>query len=119
MAGILLAPVFLLAQTKENWKEMHDFHAVMSSTFHPAEENDFGPLKENAEELVKRSKAWQSSAVPKGYDGKATKPILDKLVMQCHAIQDAVSKKKSDAELMKMITEAHDIFHEIMEKCRE
>jgi hypothetical protein len=125
MKKIILAIVVVLfttlsfAQTKANWKEMHDFHAVMSKTFHPAEENNMQPLKESAAELTLKAKNWQSSTVPEGYDGEIAKPILAKLVKQCAAIETAVKKKKKDAELKKMITEAHDIFHELMEKCRK
>ena len=118
-AVLLLFTTFSFAQTKTNWKEMHDFHAVMSKTFHPAEENNLQPLKESAGELTVMAKTWRSSIVPEGYNGNITKPILGKLVKQCAAIQTAVKKKKSDADLKKMITEAHDIFHEIMEKCRK
>lgn len=111
--------LFSNAQQKENWKEMDDFHAVMSKTFHPAEESNLQPVKDNATELVTKAKTWQKSAVPDGYNAEAAKPILKKLVKQCTAIQTAVKKKKNDDELKKMITDAHDIFHEIMEKCRK
>lgn len=98
---------------------MHDFHDVMGSTFHPAEEDDLQPLKENSALLVERAKAWQNSTVPEGYDGELTKPILKKLVKECEAIHKAVKAGKPDAQLKAMITEAHDTFHEIMEKCRK
>ena len=116
---LLLSVMLTYAQPKANWKEMHDFHGVMSKTFHPAEENDLGPLKENSAELLTLAKAWQQSKVPQGYDRQVTDPILDKLVQQFVEIQAAVKAKKSDPELKKMITEAHDIFHELMEKCKK
>lgn len=116
---LLLAAVTAQAQTKANWKEMHDFHGVMSKTFHPAEENNLAPLKENAGELLSLAKAWQQSVVPQGYNQQVTAPILEKLVKQFNAIQVAVNAKKSDPDLKKMITDAHDIFHELMEKCKK
>lgn len=110
---------FSFAQKKGDWKEMQDFHAVMSKSFHPAEENNFKPLKQNAGILVIKAKAWQSSEVPDGFNSGITKPILDKLVNQTEMVQSAVQQKKGDAELKKLVTKAHDIFHEIMEKCRD
>lgn len=104
---------------KAGWPEMKAFHGVMSTSFHSAEDNNLGPLKDSAQSLVARAKAWQASPVPEGYKADMTKPILEKLVKQCQEINKAVGKGKSDAELKEMITKAHDTFHEIMEKCRE
>lgn len=113
------APQSLFSQAKATWQEMYDFHEVMSTTFHPAEEGNLAPLREKAGQLVQRAQAWQKSAVPAGYKAAQTSDTLKRLVKQCKAVQKAVKKKKSDAELTAMITTAHDIFHEIMEKCRE
>jgi hypothetical protein len=101
------------------WKEMEDFHAVMSVTFHPAEDDNLQPVKEKAGDLLRKAMDWQQAVVPQGFNGEATKPILKKLVKQCKALKTAVEKKKPDAELKKMITEAHEVFHEIKEKCVE
>ncbi|MBK7558872.1 MAG: hypothetical protein IPI54_11630 [Chitinophagaceae bacterium] len=92
----------------------------MSITFHPAEEDNLEPVKKNAAELLSRAKAWQKADAPAGYNGTATQPVLKQLVKQCKLINAAVKKNnKSDAELKIMITRAHDIFHEIKEKCRK
>ena len=113
----LALPVF--AQ-EAKWIEMENFHAVMSITFHPAEEDNLEPVKKNAAELLSRAKAWQKADAPAGYNGTATQPVLKQLVKQCKLIKADVKKNnKSDAELKIMITRAHDIFHEIKEKCRK
>lgn len=106
------------AQKKE-WKEMHAFHTVMSKIFHPAEEGNIEPLKANATLLLTKAQEWKKSAVPKGYDRTTTAPILDELVKECSAIQEAVKNNKSDEELKTLITQAHETFHQIMEKCRK
>ena len=99
------------------WQQMEDFHAVMSVTFHPAEDDNLQPLKEKSGDLLKTATAWQKGPVPQGYNAAITKPILKRLVKQCNIINKAVTAGKSDAELKKLITEGHDIFHEIKEKC--
>lgn len=104
---------------KAKWQEMHDFHDVMSTTFHPAEEKNFAPLKEKSGLLVERAKAWQKAPVPAGYKPDVTKDVLKRLVKQCKKVDKMVKKGKSDTELFAGINMAHDIFHEIMEKCRE
>lgn len=108
-----------MAQEKAKWMEMEDFHTVMSTTFHPAEEDNLQPLKEKAGDLLGGAKTWQKSVVPVGFKADVTKPILKRLVKECSKIKKAVESKKPDLELKAMITKAHDVFHEIMEKCRE
>jgi len=109
------------AQTRQTaeWREMHSFHEVMSTTFHPAEEGNLAPLREKAGLLVERAEAWKKSAVPAGYNREKTSDTLKRLVKQCKAVKKGVKKGKTDAELTALITTAHEIFHEIMEKCRE
>lgn len=101
------------------WKEMLDFHDVMSTTFHPAEEGNLAPLREKAGMLVERAEAWKKSAVPAGYNREKTADTLKRLVKQCKIVRKGVKKGKTDAELTALITSAHDIFHEIIEKCRD
>lgn len=113
----LVLPVF--AQ-EAKWKAMEDFHAVMSITFHPAEEDNLEPVKKNAAEMLSKAKAWQKADVPAGYNATATQPVLKQLVKQCKLINASVKKNnKTDGDLKIMITRAHDIFHEIKEKCRK
>jgi len=107
------------AQEKQEWKEMHAFHAIMSKTFHPSESNNLQPLKDNASILLAAAKTWKRSEVPKGYNAKVTAPILVSLVSKCKEVEKAVKRNMSDKKLKKLITEAHDIFHEIMEKCTQ
>ena len=110
-------PGTAMAQQKAEWKEMHDFHKVMGASFHPAEEGNLKPLRENADLLVERALAWQKSAVPAGYDAKASKGILKRLVKQCKVVRKSVKANASDKVLTEQITVAHDIFHELMEVC--
>lgn len=118
MAVCLLAASFGYAQ-KVEWKAMQDFHAVMSTTFHPAEENNLKPTRANAQKLLLVAQKWQKSTVPAGFNVILAKPVLKKLVKDCSMVAQAVKAKKSDAELKKLITKAHDTFHEFTEKCRE
>jgi len=119
LAALSIMTILSVRAQKENWKEMHDFHAVMSKTFHPAEENNLQPVRDNATELLAKAKAWQSAVVPAGYDAVLIKPILQHLVADCLAIETAVKQKKPDSELKTRATKAHETFHEIMEKCKK
>jgi hypothetical protein len=117
---LIAAVVFSIssfAQNQPAWKEMTDFHAVMSKTFHPSEDGDFKPVKENASLLVAKAQAWKDAKVPEGFHKEVTDPILIRLVEKCKNLETAVKAKKSDADLKPLIAEAHDVFHEIKEKC--
>ncbi len=124
MKKVILIAFFLLAASigyaqKAEWKAMQDFHAVMSPTFHPAEKNNLKPTRANAQKLLFVAQKWQKSTVPPGFNSVLAKPILKKLVKDCSMVAQAVKAKKSDVELKKLITKAHDTFHEFAEKCRE
>lgn len=118
IAMFFMAGIVTYAQ-KNTWKEMHDFHDVMSATFHPSEEDNLQPLRDSATILLDKAKTWKNSTVPQGYNGDITLPILKRLVAECEAIKAAVKRNKPDAELKTMISKAHDTFHELMEKCRK
>lgn len=100
------------------WKELDAFHTVMSETFHPAEEGNLQPVRDNAADLLTKAKEWQMASVPEGYDKVKTTSMLKSLVAKCKGIKAAVKAKKSDKELTKLITEAHDVFHKIVEECK-
>lgn len=117
-AGVIFTQSLWAQTANARWQEMYDFHEVMSTTFHPAEEGNLQPLRAKADELYNRAKAWKAAKVPAGYNPAKTADTLKRLVKQCKTIRKAVKANKSDAELTTLITNAHEVFHEIMEKCR-
>lgn len=121
LAVILFAmvPAVAFAQEKKPvWAELKNFHSFMSSTFHPAEENNLQPLKEKAVDMLAAAKQWQASEIPSSFKPKETKIQLEKLVKYCTGIVESVSAGANDATLKTMITEAHDVFHTIVGECR-
>ena len=119
---LLITVLFSLnisAQTQTVWPEMKEFHGVMSATFHPAEDGNLQPLKEKAESLYEVSKKWMASAIPSSFKAEETKVALKKLNHQCQDILAKVKENASDEKLKAMITEAHEIFHNIVGECRK
>jgi hypothetical protein len=106
-------------EKKAQWKEMHDFHGVMGSTFHPAEEGNLQPIRTRSQEMIDKAVAWQKSDAPEGYDKKAVKGSLKKLVAGAKEIDQLVKSNATDKELTDKLTALHDVFHEIMDKCRK
>jgi hypothetical protein len=118
IAGLFFAG-FANAQEKAKWKEMDDFHGVMSTTFHPAEEGNLQPIRTRSQEMIDKATAWKASAAPAGYDKKAVKETLKRLVKGTKELHKLVKAKAEDKVLVTKLTSLHDVFHEIMEKCRE
>lgn len=116
MAILCLLTTLLLCAQKNEWKQMEDFHTVMSKSYHPVEEGNFQPVKDNVDALVQNAQAWQASAIPSGYNKKLVKQKLDKLVNDCKAVKEAIAQQKNNADLKRLLTAAHKTFHEIMEK---
>ncbi len=50
---------------------------------------------------------------------KETKAALKDLVIDVAAVQKAVIAHRTDAELLTLITKAHDTFHRITGECRQ
>ncbi|MEP7163407.1 MAG: hypothetical protein ABI741_01870 [Ferruginibacter sp.] len=122
LAVIMLAmlPATSFAQSgKTGWPEMKTFHSFMSSTYHPTEEGNFKPLREKADSLLITAKAWQASKIPANYKVEETTATLGELVKQCENIVGAIKAKAADEKLKVLISDAHDMFHKIVEKCRK
>ncbi len=107
------------AQTKAKWAEMETFHGVMGTTFHPVEEGNFEPIRKRSQELLDKAIAWQNSTAPEGYDQAAVKKTLKKLVKGAKEVHKLVQKNAAESEIKEELTELHDVFHEIMEKCQK
>lgn len=108
-----------MAQQKAKWNEMETFHEVMSKTFHPAEEGKLEPIRTRSQEMVDKATAWKNSTAPEGYDQNAVKKSLNKLVKGAKEINKMVQKNATDKEIKDELSELHDVFHEIMEKCEK
>lgn len=116
---MVLAATVLGANAQEKWKELDDFHDVMSKTFHPSEEGKLDPIRARSQEMYDKAVAWKKSTAPAGFDQKAIKPNLKELVKGTKEINEMVKNKATDAELKDKLAKLHDVFHGIVEKCEK
>lgn len=119
IALLAMVSMAMAQKAKPTWAEMKTFHSFMSSTFHPAEEGNFAPLKAKADSLLIAAELWQASPIPSDFKPVETKAALEKLVVECKAIKKAVNAGKANEQLFTMITGAHDTFHTIVGECRK
>lgn len=116
---LLLLPAISFGQKKVSWPEMKAFHALMSVSFHSAEEGKFEPLKLRGDSLHQAAEKWYQSAVPAGFKADLTKATLKDLVEKTRVLAKSIAGGITNDKLMAMITEAHDVFHKIVGECRE
>ena len=119
LLAALIPAMYAQNNNKPVWKELKTFHGFMSSTFHPAEEGNFVPLRQKADSLLIAARNWQASPIPADFKPAETRAALEKLVAQCTRIKKEVDNKAGDEVLMKNITEAHNVFHTIVGECRK
>src|SRR5262245_22627120 len=100
------------AQDKAKWKEMEEFHKVMSTTFHTAEEGKLEPIKTRSQEMIDKAVAWQKSTAPQGYDKKAVSSSLKRLVKGSKQLHSMIQAKAGDNEIKEKLSSLHDVFHE-------
>ncbi|HLA56949.1 MAG TPA: hypothetical protein VK623_12665 [Flavobacterium sp.] len=108
----------LSAQSLKDWPSLKAFHEVMSATFHPAEEGKLEPIKTRSQELTDAAqKLTQANDVPAAFHTKAIQASVLNLQAKTAEVSKLVASKASDADITKALSEAHDIFHEIVGLC--
>jgi hypothetical protein len=120
--AILIAFMFVgtysFAQSKlESWKELKDFHTVMSQTFHPSEEGNLDPIKKRSGEMKEKAAALAASKVPAEFDNDKVKDAVSRLKSGSVKLDQMVTDKAADKEIKDQIVIMHNTFHEIVELC--
>lgn len=129
-----IALVFVFAafssfnQIKKNsqtdvWEELETFHQAIALTFHPAEDGDFEPVKNDSDELVEAAEKLSTSKLPAYFEKMENEELkndlqttLEKLVKQSTDLHNLVeTKKASDKELLAELNNLHSTYHHIEE----
>jgi hypothetical protein len=117
---MLVASGITSAQNKTEWKEMVEFHKVMSQTFHPAEEGNFLPIRERSGEMFEKAIAWKTSIIPAEYSNiKGIKKNLKQLVKKSSELERKIKANGTDEIILADLTVLHDIFHNIVGLCND
>lgn len=121
LAAALVGVTNMFAETKPgSWAELKAYHAVMSSTFHPAEEGKLDPIKTRSGELASAAAAWAASKPPTDFNKLAIAESLKLLHQDSVALDKLIAaKKSSDAEITAALVKLHDRFHEVVGACAD
>lgn len=104
---------------KDNWMALKDFHKIMAQTFHPCEDGNFVPVRTRSGELLAKAILFSASKPPVSKDNPNVHKALADLEEQCEKIHELVGKNAKDAVLLKEMTKAHDLFHQVEELCHD
>lgn len=115
---LLALTAFGAKAQKQTWKELEDFHSVMSQTFHPSEEGNLAPVKARSGELAEKAALLKKSDIPSSYQKPGVKESLTLLAKESKALDKMVRKQKPDAEITRALNALHERFHEVVEKCQ-
>jgi hypothetical protein len=100
------------------WKEMNAFHAVLSSTFHPArDKKDLKPLRQRADQLAAAARAWSASTAPAPCASPDVRTTVGAIATDALAIGNLVLAEADDAALLKAISTLHDKFEVVEKAC--
>lgn len=112
----LLNPLLKLIE-KSAWKELSEFHMVMSQTFHPMEDNNFTPIKERSGEMLVKAILLKNSTIPNSFNTPEIRKALDELVQGATQLHKVNTKKVKNEVLKEKLEKLHDKFHEIQGLC--
>jgi hypothetical protein len=102
----------------EKWKQLNDYHELLSKTFHPAEDGNFDPIKNSSEDLVVKAEALDLKTMPQELRTSQLDETIAVLKKQTKTVNDLVQKKAPNAEIMRAFQNLHDVFHRIVEICQ-
>ena len=121
---MILSYTSTLAQTQTKskfdlWPELKAFHMVMSQTFHPSEDGDLKPIKERSTELANKATVLAKSKIPAEFNNKEIVEAANKLETDSKKLDELIKAKATDEVINKSLTNLHDTFHLIVERCQK
>jgi len=105
------------------WQELEIFHQAIAFTFHPAEDGDFEPVKNDSKELVEAVQKLLTSKLPVYFEKMENEELknelqtsLQKLFKQCTDLHNLVqTQKTTDQEFLDTLNDVHSTYHHIEE----
>ena len=107
------------AQEKmDQWPALKDFHMVISQTFHPSETGNLEPIKTRSGEMLEKAIALSKSSVPQAFNQPGIPAAVQELLVKVKKLDKGIKNKKLvDKAIKTQLSEVHDVYHKIIEKC--
>jgi hypothetical protein len=114
---VFVANTISAQSVTEKWPAIKTFHEVMSQTFHPAEEGNLAPIKARSEEMALKAEMILKSDIPEEFKTATILAAAEKLQLKSKKLHLLITSKADDAAIVKLLTNLHDTFHEIVGLC--
>jgi hypothetical protein len=102
----------------ERWPQIKAYHELMTQTYHPAEEGNLEPIRNNAKLLMQKAEALSVETMPEEFRNPKTIETLLSLKKQTQTVNDLVQKEAADDEITKALSMLHETFHKIVGMCQ-
>jgi hypothetical protein len=97
----------------EKWVTIKEFNDVLSQTFQPTQTGNLEPIKLRSEELMNKAADLLKSDIPAEFRTKNILSSAEKLQIKSKILHQLIVTKVADAEILKSLTELHQILQEI------
>ncbi|MEN9336142.1 MAG: hypothetical protein RLZZ500_1129 [Bacteroidota bacterium] len=120
---IIAAVAFLAVQTisaqsvTSKWTQLHEYHELLSKTFHPAENGNFTAIKNSHDYLVQKAEALDVTTMPSDLKTPAVVENVAVLKKLTKKLSELITNKAPDVEILRMFQNVHDVFHKIEKEC--
>ena len=101
----------------EKWKQLGNYQELLSNTFKPSEDGDFGPIKLSSQELVTKVEALDVTTIPQELRSPRLESVLTVLKSHTKLLNELVKSKAPDAEIMRQFENVHDIYNRVVYVC--
>src|SRR5574343_801136 len=116
---IIAAVAFLAVQTisaqsvTSKWTQLHEYHELLSKTFHPAENGNFTAIKNSHDYLVQKAEALDVATMPTDLKTPVVVENVAVLKKLTKKLSELITNKAPDVEILRTFQNVHDVFHKI------
>jgi hypothetical protein len=121
LAILLLVTTFAFQMNAQSastkWSQLHEYHELLSKTFHPAENGNLNAIKNAHDYLVQRSEALDITTMPSELKSETLVAQVGILKKMTKKLSELITNKAPDVEIMRTFQNVHDVFHKIEKEC--
>ncbi|WP_297509411.1 hypothetical protein [Flavobacterium sp.] len=121
LAILLLVTTFAFQMNAQSastkWSQLHEYHELLSKTFHPAENGNLNAIKNAHDYLVQRSEALDINTMPSELKSETLVAQVGILKKMTKKLSELITNKAPDVEIMRTFQNVHDVFHKIEKEC--
>jgi hypothetical protein len=121
LAILLLVTTFTFQMNAQSastkWSQLHEYHELLSKTFHPAENGNLNAIKNAHDYLVQRSEALDITTMPSELKSETLVAQVGILKKMTKKLSELITNKAPDVEIMRTFQNVHDVFHKIEKEC--